>query len=144
LTDHGREIVRVDRRLGKLMTVPDDELQSKADRDYFISTTNLAQGRIYVSDVTLNQEHGILETPHVATLRVATPIFSDEGRLCGLVIINWDAAPLLRKLTAGQSNDVRVYLGNNRGDFALHPQAAKSFGLDLDHPWRWQAFCRQR
>ena len=105
IADGGREIVRVDRsRLdGTVRIVPDAELQAKGDRGYFQQAIRLPDGEIYISPVELNQENGIIETPHVPMLRAATPIYAPDGRPFGIVIINVD----LRQAFAGVRSSSR-------------------------------------
>lgn len=91
----GREILRVDHGGpdGTIRIVPQAELQSKGNRDYFTETARLKPGEVYVSRIDLNQENGVIETPHVPTLRVAMPIFATDSRPFGIVIINVDMRP---------------------------------------------------
>src|SRR4051812_14713846 len=73
IADGGREILRVDRSGpdGAIRMVPDSELQTKSNRNYFRRTIALQPGEVDVSPIELNQEDGKIEIPHVPTLRTA-------------------------------------------------------------------------
>ncbi|MBI3709361.1 MAG: hybrid sensor histidine kinase/response regulator, partial [Proteobacteria bacterium] len=92
VADGGREILRVDRSGpgNSIRIVPDDGLQRKGDRDYFIRAIRLADGEVDVSPVELNQESGAIETPHVPVLRAGTPVYTQNGQPFAIVIINVD------------------------------------------------------
>ncbi|MDR7378638.1 PAS domain S-box-containing protein [Rhodoferax ferrireducens] len=137
IADAGRELVRVD-RLGDTTTItPDSQLRTKGDRDYFQATAYLGPGKVHVSDITLNREDGKLQQPIVPTLRVATPIFDADGKLFGMVVINIHARVLQAPLQDKLPPQFVGYLTNSQGDFLFHPDAQRSFGFELGHPWRW-------
>src|SRR5215470_16277830 len=85
--DGGREIVRVQRsgRDGAIRIVPNSELQRKGDRDYFTATIALSPGEVYAAPIDLNQELGAIEIPHVPVLRAATPVYTPDSRLFGIL-----------------------------------------------------------
>jgi hypothetical protein len=89
VADGGGELVRVDHSgpAGAIRVVPDAELQRKGDRDYFKEAITLSPNEIYVSQIDLNQEQGVIDTPHVPTLRTAAPIYTPGGKPFGIVII---------------------------------------------------------
>ena len=47
-----------------------------------------------VSSIELNRERGVIETPHVPTLRVASLVSAPDGKPFGVVIINIDMRPI--------------------------------------------------
>ncbi len=100
IDDGGREIVRADRSGpgGAVRLVPDAELQRKGDRPYFKETISLPADEIYVSPLDLNQENGIIETPHVPTIRVAASLPGPDGKPFGILIINVDMRPALSRI----------------------------------------------
>jgi HAMP domain-containing protein len=140
VADGGREILRVDRSGpgGDIRVVPETELQRTGDRDYFKRTIRLPAGGIYVSPVDLNKEHGVIEIPHVPTLRAAAPLLAPDGMPFGIVIINVDLRSIfahIRSLVPGEGS---VYLVNERGDYLLHPDSNREFGFELRSPVRVQ------
>jgi PAS domain S-box-containing protein len=140
LADDGREIVRVDHSgpHGAIRVVPDDELQRKADRYYFKQAIDLPPGAVYVSPIDLNREHGVIEVPHVPTLRIATPIQASNDRPFGILIINLDLQSAFDLVRAAANDSRRVYVVNDRGDFLVNPDRNREFGFEFDKPFRWQ------
>ena len=141
IENDGREIVRVDRSgpNGAVRIVPDAELQRKGDQAYFRDTIKLGAGEVYVSVLDLNQEHGIIETPHVPTLRVATPVFAPNGQLFGIIIINVDMRAAFDRIRSSLRRGGRVYVVDKRGDYLVHPDPTREFGSQLGAPTNWTA-----
>jgi PAS domain S-box-containing protein len=138
--DDGREIVRVDRmgKDGAIRIVPDAELQRKGDRNYFTATLQLRPDEIHVSPVELNEENGVVETPHVPVLRVAAPIQAPDGKRFGIVIIDLDMRPIFSALRAGVRPGSALYVINDRGDYLVNPDPAREFAFVLGSARRWQ------
>ena len=97
----GRELLRVNLVDGRARGVPLPQLQAKGSRYYFANAARLPAGKVYVSFVDLNREHGVIEKPHKPMLRFATPLRDDKGRLLGVVVLNFYAARLIRESMAG-------------------------------------------
>src|SRR6202158_3242361 len=140
IENDGREIVRVDRSgpNGAVRIVPEAELQGKGDRAYFKDTIKLGAGEIYVSALDLNQENGIIETPHVPTLRVATPVFAADGKPFGIIIINVDMRPAFDRVRSSVRQGGKIYVVNKRGDYLVHPDALREFGSEPGAPTDWR------
>jgi PAS domain S-box-containing protein len=141
LDDDPHEIVRVD-RLGPNGTVqiaPDVELQHKGDRPYFKETIRLPSGGIYVSPLSLAARHGVIRTPHVPTLRVATPVFAPDGKPFGIVIVNIDMRPVFDRVRSSVRQGGEIYVVNARGDYLVHPDPTREFGSQLGGATNWQA-----
>lgn len=137
--DGGREILRVDHSgpNGAIRLVPDAELQRKGDRPYFRATIDQPANQIYVSTLDLNQENGIVETPHVPTLRISTPLSAPDGKTFGILIINIDMRPAFDRVRSSMRRDGGIYVVNRRGDYLVHPDPAREFGSDLGAPTNW-------
>ncbi|TXH37022.1 MAG: PAS domain-containing sensor histidine kinase [Rhodospirillaceae bacterium] len=128
----GREVVRVDAAGGGYKLVPPDRLQDKSDRYYVTDTLKLSPQEVYVSPFDLNIEGQKVETPYKPMIRVAVPIFDENGATGGLVILNYlgqrlldRIRPLKGKLAGG--ND--VWLANDQGYWLIgpHPEQEWSF-----------------
>lgn len=139
--DGQREIVRVDRQgpNGAIRVVPDAELQQKADRPFVDATLKLGPDEVYISPVDLNQDHGVIETPHVPTLRVATPVAGPDGRPFGIFIINVDMRPAFDRVRAAVRPGAAIYAVNSRGDYLVHPERSRELGSELGRPGNWPA-----
>jgi PAS domain S-box-containing protein len=135
------EIVRVDRSgpNGAIRVVRDAELQQKADRPFVDATLKLRPDEVYVSPVNLNQDNGVIESPHVPTLRVATPIAGPDGKPFGILIINVDMRPALDRVRTAVRPGGAIYAVNSRGDYLVHPDRSRELGSDLGKPSNWQA-----
>ncbi|HTF77949.1 MAG TPA: PAS domain S-box protein [Bradyrhizobium sp.] len=141
IENDGREIVRVDRSgpNGAVRIVPEAELQRKGDQAYFKNTIKLRAGEIYVSALDLNQENGVVEAPHMPTLRVATPVFAPNGNPFGIIIVNVDMRPAFDRVRSSVRQGGKIYVVNKRGDYLVHPDAAREFGSELGAPADWTA-----
>lgn len=128
--DHGLELVRVDRDGDKLARVPAANLQEKAHYAYVFNTLQLARGQVYLSDITLNHEVGAHSGLHKPTVRVATPVLGDDGKVLGLIVINLDLNGLFARLKSDLPNAYQLYLSNHWGDYLIHPNPAEAFGFD--------------
>ncbi len=141
IENDGREIVRVDRSgpNGAVRIVPEAELQQKADQAYFKDTIRLGAGEIHVSALDLNQENGVVETPRMPTLRVATPVFAPNGNPFGIIIVNVDMRSAFDRVRSSVRQGGKIYVVNKRGDYLVHPDAAREFGSELGAPADWTA-----
>ncbi|TFV68778.1 PAS domain S-box protein [Bradyrhizobium frederickii] len=135
-----REIVRVDRSGpdGAARIAPDNELESKSGRPYFQQTIRLPPGEIYVSPVDLATRQGGTTTPHVPTLRVAMPLFAQDGKPFGIIVANIDMRPALDHVRATTSSGGEIYVVNSRGDYLVHPDRTSEFGTLRDRPSDWR------
>jgi signal transduction histidine kinase len=134
VADGGRELLRVDRsgNGGSIRVVPNDELQQKANSTYFQQAVKLPADKAYLSDIEFNREvDNQLNTPYQPVLRAATPIYTPQGDIFGIVIINRNLAPLFAELRRNTQLEQSLYITNDQGDFLLHPDANKTFGFEL-------------
>jgi signal transduction histidine kinase/HAMP domain-containing protein/ActR/RegA family two-component response regulator len=140
VADGGREIIRVERPAagGEVRVVPDAQLQRKADRGYFKQAIAASDGVIEVSPVELNEENGAIETPHVPVIRLSTPIFSPDGQVFGILVVNIDLRSAFNRIADPINPDSAVYVVNDRGDYLAHPDAKRAFGFEFGTPFRIQ------
>jgi PAS domain S-box-containing protein len=140
IEDGQREVIRVDRSGpdGAVRVVPRAQLQQRGERTYFKEAIKLSPGEIYVSPLNLAGDNGVVTIPHVATLRVAAPVFAPDGKAVGIVIVNVDMRPVLDRVRASVRSGEKIYLVNGRGDYLVHPDPAREFGSQLGSPGNWQ------
>lgn len=93
----GNEVIRVNYDPDGAVIIPKSELQNKADRYYFTDTISLPKSQIYISKLDLNIENGEIEQPIKPMLRLGTPFFEINGKVKGVVILNYLAEDLLRQ-----------------------------------------------
>ncbi|MDH5665224.1 MAG: ATP-binding protein [Nitrosopumilus sp.] len=136
----GYELVRVERdKHDRVTRIPDRDLQFKGDRPYVTETIQLPEGRIYLSEIDLNREHGKVMVPHTPMLRAATPIYTKTGDIFGLVIINMDLTNEFAHLQHQHHKlGHTLYVTNDRGDFLVHPVKEKQFGFDFGNNYKLQ------
>lgn len=131
----GMEIIRVDSDGMHVYPIPEEELQNKSDRYYFAQAVDLPQGAFFISPLDLNREHGEIETPLQPVIRYATPVFDQDGRRQGIVIVNVLAdkfLDLVRNMKKGRNSP--VFLVDQDGYYLVHPDKAREWGgpNDLD------------
>ena len=129
-SQHGLELVRVDRNGKNLTRVVGSDLQEKGSYPYVVGTYRLARGDIYLSDITINHEKGAHSGLNMPTVTVSTPVFSPQGKRLGLIAINIDLKGLSRLLKSNLPSSYQLYLSNQAGDFLIHPDPAQTFGFD--------------
>ena len=114
---------------GRLTRVPESELQSKAGYSYMSSVRALTVNQVFWSLIELNVEHGEIELPPQPTLRAATPIADDSGKIWAYLVINFDAALLLNDLTrvVAKAPYMQMYGYKPSGHYILHPKPGMAF-----------------
>jgi PAS domain S-box-containing protein len=137
IANDGRELVRVDRKDGRVRKINVMSLQQKSDRDYFQEAITRHPGEVYVSEINLNRERGEIEVPYVPTLRLATPIVDQNQKVFGILVINLNMAEIFQSLTIELDANENIYVLNNDGDFLLHPVQEKAFGFEFEKNYRW-------
>lgn len=139
LADSGREVVRVNRNGDSVQVVPKSGLQKKGDRGYIQKGAHLAPGQLYLSPINLNREHGRVQVPHTPTLRAVEPVFAANGARFGMVVVNANVGPTLKRLQRNLIDGAQLFLTNKSGVFLVNPDPAKTFGSDLGQPFRQEA-----
>ncbi|MBL4775253.1 MAG: HAMP domain-containing protein, partial [Mariprofundus sp.] len=155
---HGQEVIRLERNTGQhsVKIMPQQYLQNKKTRDYFIRTMQLKAGQYFVSAMNLNREHGAIQQPYLPVIRYALPLIDRNDTPHGIIILNVYGANILAKAaqqvdTDDQANDV-MYTVNQKGFYLSHSNKNKTFGfelphnnnLKLDHPELWEAMQSNR
>ncbi|MEE8422601.1 MAG: PAS domain S-box protein, partial [Dehalococcoidia bacterium] len=122
----GTEIVRVNSEDGTVVRVPEDELQDKSGRGYFIAARALSAGEVHLSPLDLNIEQGQVQAPRAPVVRFATPVYDDGMGFAGVVVTNIDPSALLAPL--GTQGRVTAYLVDGSGQYLSHPDESRRFG----------------
>jgi PAS domain S-box-containing protein len=138
--DGGRELVRVDRSgsNGAIRVATGDELHRMGDRRAFKEAVKLPNGKVYVSPIGLSLRNGVIETPHVPVLRIATPVYAANGLPFGIVIINVDMRNAFAGIRSAASASDQSYVVNERGDYLVHADPSREFGFLFGKPNRVQ------
>lgn len=138
IDERGEEIVRAEFDGNNYKLISKDKLQNKKERNYFDEAVKLNKGEIYISQLDLNVEKGVIENKgteknpvYVPVIRVATPVFSDK-ELRGIVIFNIYADYFLDNIRRGYREGERVFLINRAGYYLAHPNREKEFAFMFD------------
>lgn len=135
LDPQGRELIRVNYREGEAQVVREPDLQNKADRYYFKEALKLERGQIYISPLDLNMDNGQVELPYQPTLRLATALHDDQGRVQTVLVLNYNAVPLLDLLRSGGTTPLgQAMLVGADGYWLCHPDAGLEWGGLLKRP----------
>ncbi|MBI5005797.1 MAG: PAS domain S-box protein [Nitrosomonadales bacterium] len=126
----GMELVRVERRDGRVEVIPHDALQSRGGRDYFRAGLMLTAGRVHLSEFDLDKEMSKGDAPAVPTLRAVTTVFDASGRVFGMVVINKDMRTLFDSSSSGLPPAVKGYVTDQKGRYLLHHDAKRAFAFE--------------
>ena len=126
VADGGRELVRIQRRHGKVSVVPDAELGAKGERDFFQAAIRLKPGEIYISEPSLDRFVQTVPEPRLHVLRAATPIYTASGEVFGIISVNLDAGPVLDAISSGQPPGVQTYVADRAGRYLVHPDPTRT------------------
>ncbi|WP_462182364.1 ATP-binding protein [Pseudoalteromonas gelatinilytica] len=135
----GQELIRVDRAAGGIVVKADNQLQDKSGRDYYQQSSQLPQGDMYLSAITLNREYGKLDYPYKPMLRIALPIFDENMQRYGLIIANINTSHLFASLNAMVQAPNSLILTDSEGYFLVHPNEDLRFSRDLAPNKRWDS-----
>jgi PAS domain S-box-containing protein len=132
-----KEQVKVQREGSNLIVFNDADLQDKSSEPYISQTLSVGDSKVYVSDINLNREYGIIETPHRPVWRFSTPLYFKDGKPFGLIIINLNATAILDEITLGNIAHIQSYITNSDGSFIVHPEPSQSFAFENGNPVKW-------
>ncbi len=141
LADNGREVVRVDQLNGRSHRVPQQQLQQKERRDYVQSAAQMSPREVRLSPVSINREHGKLQAPLQPVIRAWTPIYSPQGKLFGLLVLNVDASDLVNMIRQNQMNGEALIslVAAPDGSWLAHPELGYLYGNELGHSHGWHS-----
>jgi len=126
----GVEQIRIDRWPRQRSIFVVTELQNKALRYYFTKSIGLPKGGLYVSAMDLNVEFDRVEIPWRPMIRLATPVYSDQGAVAGIVVMNLDVEQLLASFENVRLRDnARIQLLNADGYWLAGVPANRRWGF---------------
>ena len=127
IADGGRELVRVERTQGRLFVASDKELQRKASRPYFMATQAYPAGSVHLSEFSLKKEYGRFEVPYRLVLRASVPVFDEQGRRFGIIVLYLDASKMWQPFVKGAPRGVGSYVSNEQGRYLQHPDPERIY-----------------
>ncbi|MBI3634689.1 MAG: HAMP domain-containing protein [Candidatus Rokubacteria bacterium] len=124
LDREGRELVRIGRGASGPVVAPARRLQSKRDRYYFAEAMATPVGRVYVSPMDLNIEHGAVERPLKPVVRFAVAVAHHDGTPRGMVVLNLLAAQVLEEALGASTGTLT--LASSKGYYLARAEADAS------------------
>jgi len=138
LSDDVGELIRVERKAGKIIHTPTSKLLIEEEVEYPGKVTLLAQGEVYLSDIILARHLGKIIQPQQPVMQAAVPVFSSDEVLFGVVMITMDFSPVLSDLVEEREEGDTDIVLNDNGDFLASRYPEKDFGFEYGRPWRLQ------
>lgn len=133
LDNNGLEIVRVNYNQGNPIVVASENLQNKSSRYYFTESIILNETDIYLSPLDLNVENGVIELIEGQVkpmIRVASPVFDEDGTKLGVIIVNYLAGELFESLNRyEQPYSKGIEILNEEGYFLYANDSIHEFGF---------------
>lgn len=130
IDEHGLEQLRVEDTTDGFNRIPSYELQDKSERYYVQAGLLLEEGQLYISELDLNIENGVIEIPEKPVIRFVAPMFSNDGTRKGLIVTNVNAQVLLSRLeTLYLSDPGELIITNHAGYFLHHPDPNLEWGF---------------
>ncbi|MCH7706702.1 MAG: HAMP domain-containing protein, partial [Chloroflexi bacterium] len=128
IAENGQELVRVNSGADGVTVVPSSQLQNKSHRYYFSRTMELQPDQVFISDLDLNKELGVVEMPYRPVMRYATPLFLGDGNPAGILVVNINAQGILDVVQAEAGEKGVLALVDKQGYYVVHPDASKTWG----------------
>ena len=144
----GMEKIRVNISENGSYIVPDKDLKNKKDRYYFTEAINLKEETVYVSPLDLNMEQGKVEIPFKPMIRLSTPVYDNDGKVRGIIVLNYLADyTLLGLRELAKNSQGEIFLLNSNGyslssdnvendwNFMFAEKKEQSFAGDFPGAW---------
>lgn len=123
LAGNGQERVRVEYRDDQVVVVDHEQLGTVGDQDYFRETVKLHNREVYLSRMDFDQ---IASMP---VLHAATPIFTESGKLAGIVVIDMRIGEILNRIGQSLPPHVQAFVADSQGRYIVRPDQQGSLGF---------------
>jgi len=130
VANNGKELIRIENKNNKIIKTSKEDLQSKIKTNYYKNTINLKPQTVYMSNINLNREHGVLSTPYIPTIRISTPIYNDN-KVYGFIIININVNKLFNFDKFKEDKNIDTYIVNDQGYYIYNKDYNKLFGFEF-------------
>lgn len=135
IDETGQERVRIDYDDGVAHVVDAAHLENRSDRYYFVETMNLSEGAFYLSRFDLAGEPGNLTVPDKPTMRAGTPIFDNQHRPRGVLLLNYLGRDTLQRLKdVAERQSGSMTLVDHEGYWMLAPEGEPTWGFMRGQP----------
>jgi diguanylate cyclase len=116
--NHGLERINVDRN----GPASSSALQEKGHFPYVFKTLKLMPGQLFFSEIAPSR----LDPDNVLTLHLASPIWSDDQQVLGLIVLSINIKKLFSRLQRELPDYYQLFLANSQGELLLNPERNKS------------------
>ncbi len=116
--NHGLERINVDRH----GPASSSALQEKGHFPYVFKTLKLMPGQLFFSEIAPSR----LDPDNVLTLHLASPIWSDDQQVLGLIVLSINIKKLFSRLQRELPDYYQLFLANSQGELLLNPERNKS------------------
>jgi len=128
VADQGRDIAHFISRNGQVEIVPPDRLRCRTEQNYSAATMEMGSGRVHLSNIDLSREEGKNDQPVIPTIQASAPVFDDNGKIFGLIVLCLDLRPLLQSATFNLPPGVSAFITDSHGRYLLRPEALRDIG----------------
>lgn len=107
-------------------------LETSVHAPYVSQALALSAGQIYTSNLELDAEGGVVETPYHPVIHYATPVYDDSGHIRGVLVIAVLMKDLLdaMRATANVSDGAGFYFVDQSGHYLINTVTPKE-------EWAW-------
>jgi diguanylate cyclase len=116
--NHGLERINVDRH----GITASSALQEKGHFPYVFKTLKLVPGQQFFSEIAPSR----LDPDKVLTLHIASPIWTDDQQVLGLIVLSINVKKLFNRLQRELPDYYQLFLANSQGELLLNPERNKS------------------
>ncbi|MGA1939252.1 EAL domain-containing protein [Arcobacter sp. YIC-310] len=134
INKNGLEKIKVDKDINSSLKatskiITDDLLQDKSKRKYVQKFLDIQNNDIVMSDINLQKEFGKIIEPKIPTIRLATSVYTKDGKKSGFIVLNIQLSSFFQNLQ--KSTLYNIYLVDNKNRFITHPN--KKYGITSDN-----------
>lgn len=128
IDNRGYEVIRVDYmpNMSHPYVVPNDRLQNKSNRDYFLYAQKLANGEQGHFGIDLEFENNKPIIPYKPGYRIIYPIIANSVRQ-GYFVANLDVMTIIEQITSNTQN-LNVDFIDSQGNYIISSDKNKLFG----------------
>ena len=116
--NHGLERINVDRH----GPASSSALQEKGHFPYVFKTLKLMPGQLFFSEIAPSR----LDPDKGLTLHLASPIWTDDQQVLGLIVLSINIKKLFSRLQRELPDYYQLFLANSQGELLLNPERNKS------------------
>ncbi|MBB64015.1 MAG: hypothetical protein CMO81_03020 [Waddliaceae bacterium] len=128
---NGEEKLKIVREFEYSTPTLDSDFHNQKDYSYFYESTQLPQDFIYLSPITLNREFGKIQIPPVPVIRLALPLYNNEG-MTSILVANLFFKDILEDLGKNKVDENTQYIfTNKKGEYLYHPNKSKIFAHEF-------------